>query len=76
MVSPVLSVIVVNCNLIISEIMAAWPIKFTEGSKPGKKHPLRDYLSSYLQRIKKPKKGENEDSDSDQAIDSDYESDF
>ena len=28
----ILSVIVVNCNLIIS-VMAAWPIKFTEGSK-------------------------------------------
>ena len=35
----ILSVIVVNCNLIIS-VMAAWPNKFTEGSKSGKKHPL------------------------------------
>ena len=47
----ILSVIVVNCNLIIS-VMAAWPIKFTEGSKSGKNTP---YLSIYLQRIKKPK---------------------
>jgi hypothetical protein len=30
----ILSVIVVNCNLIIS-VVAAWPIKFTEGSKSG-----------------------------------------
>ena len=40
----ILSVIVVNCNLIIS-VMAAWPIKFTEGSKSGKKHPLPIDLS-------------------------------
>ena len=47
----ILLVIVVNCNLIIS-IRAAWPIKFTEGSKSGKS---THYLSIYLQRIKKPK---------------------
>ena len=40
----ILSVIVVNCNLIIS-VVAAWPIKFTEGSKSGKKHPLPIDLS-------------------------------
>jgi hypothetical protein len=26
--------------------MVAWPIKFTEGSKPGKKHPLPIDLST------------------------------
>jgi hypothetical protein len=34
-----------RCNLIIS-VMAAWPIKFTEGSKSGKKHPLPIDLST------------------------------
>ena len=41
----ILSVIVVNCNLIIS-VMAAWPIKFTAGSKSGKRHPLPIDLST------------------------------
>jgi hypothetical protein len=47
----ILSVIIANCNLIIS-VMAAWSIKFTEGSNSGKS---THYLSIYLQRIKKPK---------------------
>jgi hypothetical protein len=34
--------------------MAAWPIKFTEGSKSGKKHPLPIGLST------ENKKGEGE----------------
>jgi hypothetical protein len=41
----ILSVIVVNCNLIIS-VMAAWPIKYTEWFKSGKKHPLPIDLSA------------------------------
>jgi hypothetical protein len=48
----ILSIIVVNCNLIIS-VMAAWSIKFTEGSKPGKKHPLAIDLSSENKKAKK-----------------------
>ena len=48
----ILSVIVVNCNLIIF-VMAEWPIKFTGGSKSGKKNT--HYLSNYLQRMNKPK---------------------
>jgi hypothetical protein len=40
----ILSVVVVNCNLIIS-VMVAWPIKYTKGSKPGKKHTLPIDLS-------------------------------
>jgi hypothetical protein len=48
----ILSVIVVNCNLIIS-VMAAWPIKFTEGSKSGKKHPLPIDLSTENKKSQK-----------------------
>ena len=48
----ILSVIVVNCNLIIS-VMAAWPIKFTEGSKSGKKHPLPIDLSTENKKAKR-----------------------
>jgi hypothetical protein len=33
--------------------MAAWSIKFTEGSKPGKKHPLAIDLSSENKKAKK-----------------------
>jgi hypothetical protein len=47
-----LSVIVVNCNLIIS-VMAAWPIKFTEGSKSGKKHTLPNDLSTENKKAKR-----------------------
>jgi hypothetical protein len=47
----ILSVIVVNCNLIIS-VMAAWPIKFTEGSNSGKKHPLPIDLSTVNKKAK------------------------
>jgi hypothetical protein len=47
----ILSVIVVNCNMIIS-VMAAWPIKLTEGLNLEKS---THYLSIYLQRMKKPK---------------------
>jgi hypothetical protein len=43
---------VVNCNLIIS-VMAAWPIKFTEGSKSGKKHPLPIDLSTENKKAKR-----------------------
>jgi hypothetical protein len=45
----ILLVIVVNCNFIIS-VRAAWPIKFTEGSKSGKKST--HYLSIYLENKK------------------------
>jgi hypothetical protein len=48
----ILSVIVVNYNLIIS-VMAAWPIKFTEGSNPGKKHPLPIDLSTENEKAKR-----------------------
>jgi hypothetical protein len=33
--------------------MAAWPIKLTEGSKPGKKHPLAIDISSENKKAKK-----------------------
>ena len=33
--------------------MAAWPIKFTEGSKPGKKHPLPIDLSTENKKAKR-----------------------
>ena len=49
----ILSVIVVNCNLIIS-VMAAWPIKLTEGSKSGKKHSLPIDLSTENEKAKRP----------------------
>jgi hypothetical protein len=48
----ILSVIVVNCNLIIS-VMVAWPNKFTEGSQPGKKHPLPIDLSTENKKAKR-----------------------
>jgi predicted TIM-barrel fold metal-dependent hydrolase len=32
--------------------MAAWPIKFTEGSKSGKKHPLPIDLSTENKKVK------------------------
>ena len=48
----ILSVIVLNCNLIIS-IMVAWPIKFTEGSKSGKKHTLPIDLSTENKKAKR-----------------------
>jgi hypothetical protein len=41
-----------SCNLIIS-VMAAWQIKFTEGSKPGKKHPLPIDLSTENKKAKR-----------------------
>ena len=43
--------VIVNCNLIIS-VMAAWPIKFTEGSISGKKHPLPIDLSTENKKAK------------------------
>jgi hypothetical protein len=33
--------------------MVAWPIKFTEGSKPGKKHPLPIDLSTENKKAKR-----------------------
>jgi hypothetical protein len=48
----ILSVIVVNCNLIIS-VVAAWPVKFMEGSKPGKKHSLPIDLSTENKKAKR-----------------------
>jgi hypothetical protein len=33
--------------------MAAWPIKFTEGSKSGKKHPLPNDLSTENKKAKR-----------------------
>ena len=33
--------------------MAAWPIKFTEGSKSGKKHPLHIDLSTENKKAKR-----------------------
>ena len=33
--------------------MAAWPIKFTEGSKSGKKHPLPIDLSTENKKAKR-----------------------
>jgi hypothetical protein len=39
-------------NIIIS-VMAAWPIKFTEGSKSGKKHPLPIDLSTENKKAKR-----------------------
>ena len=48
----ILSVIVVNCNLIIF-VLAAWPIKSTEGSKPGKKHSLPIDLSTENKKSQK-----------------------
>ena len=48
----ILSVIVLNCNL-INSVTAAWPIKFTEGSKPGKKHPLPIDLSTENKKAKR-----------------------
>jgi hypothetical protein len=33
--------------------MAAWPIKFTEGFKPGKKHPLPIDLSTENKKAKR-----------------------
>jgi hypothetical protein len=34
-------------------VMAAWPIKFTEGSKSGKKHPLPIDLSTENKKAKR-----------------------
>ena len=48
----ILLVIVVNCNLIIS-VMATWSIKFTEGSKSGKKHLLPIDLSTENKKAKR-----------------------
>jgi hypothetical protein len=33
--------------------MVAWPIKFTDGSKPGKKHPLPIDLSTENKKAKR-----------------------
>ena len=52
----ILSVIVVNCNLIIS-VVAAWPVKFMEGSKPGKKHSLPIDLSTENKKAKREATG-------------------
>jgi hypothetical protein len=40
------------CSFFIS-VMAAWPIKFTEGSKSGKKHPLPIDLSTENTKAKR-----------------------
>ena len=37
----------------IISVMAAWPIKFTEGSKSGKKHPLPIDLSTENKKAKR-----------------------